>query len=176
MQVVTVGIERVICRILAGIGFVGGLVEADVELQDGVVPGRKFAKGEVNRSSRVGDIHLGEPVRAVKPGRGRVAVPAAEQAGTGEKVGKAGKLDLLPGRREEGRTWNGDGRAVPEVPQGKGDASLEGRAESDEPREPEQASDHFRQFGARLRVDGMLLLRGCKDWWRSECAGPVPAE
>ena len=101
MQVVAVGIEWMTCRILVGIGFVSSLVETDLELQNGVVPGGEFAEGEREEFGRVEGVHVGEPVLAVQPGGGCSPVPLTKQSETGEKVVQTGECDLFPGGGEE---------------------------------------------------------------------------
>jgi len=89
MKVVEVGVEGMVGRILVRIGFVGFLVEADLELQDGVAPEGKGPELETADAARTGSIDIGEPVVAAQPGAGGGIVAAAEEAGFGEKVGEA---------------------------------------------------------------------------------------
>ena len=98
MEIIEVGVEGMVGRVLVRIGFVGFLVETDVELQDGVVPEGKGPQLETADTARTGSIHIGEPAVAAQPGAGGgIVVAVPEEAGFGEKVGEAGKFDGLSG-------------------------------------------------------------------------------
>ena len=89
MEIVEVGVEGMICRVLAGIGLVSFLVKSDMKLQNGVGPAGKVTQIETTDTARTGSIHMGEPVVAAQPGAGGGIVAAAKEARFGEKVSEA---------------------------------------------------------------------------------------
>ena len=81
MEIVVIWIERVICRILAGVGLIDFGAESDGKLQGPVASGGEGSQFQSVQSSGTGGVNVAEPVFAAEPGPGRCFRAIAKQAG-----------------------------------------------------------------------------------------------
>ena len=81
MEVVVIWVERVIRRILAGIGLIGFRAESDGELQGPVASGGEGSQFQSVQSSGTRGVNVAEPVFVAEPSPGRCFRAIAKQAG-----------------------------------------------------------------------------------------------
>ena len=140
MQIVENRIERVARGILVGIGLVVLGIEADVELEGGVIGCGKISQAGGCDSG--GAFDEGEPVLARDPIARRLVVAPAEKTGIGEEIGESGEVDLLTGPGGQFLAGKREGFALPEVVDLQRDSRIGGSDEGEHAGEKAKAPKH----------------------------------